>query len=133
MRFRRRLAYESGLKQFALTPFLNIFFLLVTLLLLVCGFIDRPGIAVNLPRLITSQLIKKENLQITVTAEGLFLMDGVARTFSQVKQFFSALPARRVSVLVQFEKRAPADAVLQLWELCQEAGITDLSVARISE
>jgi len=133
MRFKRRLGLESGLKQIAVVPFVNIFFLLVALLLLVCGFVDRPGVAVNFPRLITSQLLKKDTLHITVTSEGLFLIDGVARTVPQTKEFFSALPAGRVSVLVQFQKQAPAEAVMQLWVLCQEAGITDLSVARTYE
>jgi len=133
MRFKRRLVYESGLRQIAVVPFVNIFFLLVVLVLLMSGFVGLPGVEVDFPRLITSQVLKKDTLRITVTAEGLFLIDGVSRTASQLRDFLSALPAARISLLVQLQKHAPAEALLQLWSLCQQAGITDLSVARTYE
>jgi len=133
MRYKRRLFYEYGLKQLALAPFVNVFFLLLVFLLLVCGFVSKPGIPVNFPRLILSGLVKQENLDITVTQEGLFVVDGTPRTLAQLKQFFSALPAARISVLVQLEKQAPAEAVIQLWGLCQDVGVTDVSVARTNE
>ena len=133
MRFKRRLNFESGLKQISVVAFLNIFFLLVAFLLLVCGFVDTPGVPVNFPRLVTSRLLTKDTLRVTVTSEGLFLIDGVVRTAPQVRDLFSALPAGRVSLVVQFQEQAPAEAIMQLWGICREAGISGLSLARTDE
>ena len=67
MKFKRRLKIEKGLID--LTPMVNIFFLLFIFFLFTSSFIFQPGIKVNLPKAITSEVVQQDSAVIIVTKD----------------------------------------------------------------
>ncbi|MBI1976932.1 MAG: biopolymer transporter ExbD, partial [Candidatus Omnitrophica bacterium] len=64
MKFKRTLQYEKGLD---ITPLVDVVFQLLIFFMLTASFIAQPGIKINLPRAVTSEVVQEEkNVLITI-------------------------------------------------------------------
>ena len=64
MRFKRRIFLEKG--KLDIAPLIDVIFLLLVFFMLTSSFIFQPGIKINLPKAITSEVIQKENLIVII-------------------------------------------------------------------
>ena len=67
MKFKRRVKIEEGLIE--LTPLVNVFFLLFIFFAFTSSFIFQPGIKVNLPKAVTSEVVQQESAVLIVTKD----------------------------------------------------------------
>ncbi len=129
----RRLQYEQGLKQLDIAPLVNIIFLLLIFILLIVVFMGLPGIKVNLPGLITSTILKNQNLEIVINKEGLILYKGNQTSPEQLRRLLVQLPLSKTAVLIKADKAVSLSSVMQVWQICQELGLQQVNIATTRE
>ena len=79
MKFKRHIKMERGsLTTIDIAPLVDIIFLLIIFFMLTSSFVFQPGIKVNLPKAITSEVLGQENIIVTVTGENLIYYKGKA-------------------------------------------------------
>jgi biopolymer transport protein ExbD len=129
MRFKHRLQLEYGLKQIVIAPLINMLFLLLAFFMLVTNFIIQPGTRINLPRVITSEVADYKNIEILISGENTFYLNGTVVTAQELRRYLMQLSKRKQPILVKADRRASLDKVAEIWDMCKELGITQLNIA----
>jgi biopolymer transport protein ExbD len=129
MRFKGRMELEHGLKQIDIAPLIDIVFQLLIFFMLTSSFIIQPGIKVKLPRAVTSESIKSENIELIVTSESVIYMNGKVVTLAELKQLFKQVAIRGQSILIKSDKNAPLGRVVDIWDLARDLGISQVNIA----
>lgn len=129
MRFRRQIKLEHGLRQIDLAPLIDVVFLLLIFFLLSSSFLTQPVIKVNLPRAMTSEAIQQENAEIMVLADNATYLNGKVVTVGQLKNAIKEVAKRNQSVLIKSDKRAALGKIVEIWDLCRDAGVAQINIA----
>ncbi len=129
MHFKGRMALEHGLKSIDIAPLINVIFLLLIFLMLAPVFVSQPGIGINLPRAVTSEAVKYDNTQIVVSAENLIYLNGSIVTLNELKNSIGQMAKRNLAVLIKAGRRANLGKIVEVWDLCRDMGIRQLSIA----
>ena len=133
MRFKGRLELEHGLKQIDIAPLMDIVFQLLIFFMLTSSFIMQPGIKVNLPRAVTSEVVKYENIEILVTAENVTYLNGKVVTMNELKALFKQVAKRNQTILIKSDRRASLGRVVEIWDMARDTGITQVNIATNQE
>src|SRR3990167_11137034 len=75
MRFKRHVELEHGLRQIDITPLIDMVFQLLIFFMLTSSFIMQSGIKVNLPKAVTAEPGREENVTITISRENVLYLD----------------------------------------------------------
>ncbi len=129
MHFKGRMALEHGLKSIDIAPLINVIFLLLIFLMLAPVFVSQPGIGINLPRAVTSEAVKYDNTQIVVSVENLIYLNGSIVTLNELKNSIGQMAKRNLAVLIKADRRANLGKIVEIWDLCRDMGIRQLSIA----
>ena len=127
MKFKRRVFLERGVLDIA--PLIDVIFLLLVFFMLTSSFIFQPGIKINLPKALTSEVIQKENLIIIITEnDALYINErpvGTEELSSRLK--IAAREAR--PILIKADRGVPLGKVVEIWDLCRREGIQKINIA----
>lgn len=93
------------------------------------SFTLPSGIKVKLPRAITSDVVKEENLTITITSENIIYLDGIISTIEEIKKNLNKASNKTRPVLIKADRRASLGRVIDIWDLCREIGIERVNIA----
>ncbi len=129
MRLRHRLELEHGLTQLDIAPMIDIIFQLLIFFLLTSSFIVQPGIKVNLPKAVTSEVIQERSLVVLVTGENLVYLDDRLVTLEELRGRLTKAAKERAPMLIKADRGASLGRVVEVWDLCREAGITQINIA----
>ncbi|MBU3933435.1 MAG: biopolymer transporter ExbD [Candidatus Omnitrophica bacterium] len=127
MRFKRHLEFEKG--QLDIAPLIDVVFLLLIFFMLTSSFIFQPGIKINLPKAVTSEVIHEENLVITINAEGLIYLNNRPVALKQLKSHLKKASAENHPLLIKADRRASLGKVVEVWDMSREAGLTQINIA----
>lgn len=130
MRFKRgRLKLEVG-EYLDIAPMIDIVFLLLIFFLLTWNFLaqSQAGIKVNLPKAVTSEAVAEESLIISVTGENLIYLNDKIVTVKELTSKLEALPKKK-SLLIKADRRASLGRVVEVWDICRNAGISQVNIA----
>ncbi|HTZ10936.1 MAG TPA: biopolymer transporter ExbD [Candidatus Margulisiibacteriota bacterium] len=133
MRFKGRLELEHGLRQIDIAPLINIVFLLLMFFMLTSSFIAQPGIAVNLPRAVTSEAVSLKNVEISVTAENATYLNGKAVTNQELSRLLKGLGKRGQPILIKSDRKVSLGKVVEIWDLARDSGIREINIATNQE
>ncbi|MBI4707876.1 MAG: biopolymer transporter ExbD [Candidatus Omnitrophica bacterium] len=133
MRFKGRMELEHGLKQIDIAPLIDIVFQLLIFFMLTSSFIIQPGIKVNLPKAVTSEVVKYENIEILVSSENVTYLNGKVVNTQELKSFLKQAAKKSQSVLIKADKRASLGRVVDIWDLARDLGITQINIATNQE
>lgn len=133
MRFKGRLELEHGLKQIDIAPLIDIVFQLLIFFMLTSSFIMQPGIKVNLPKAVTSEVVRYENIEILVTAENVTYLNGKVVTMNELKALFKQVAKRSQTILIKSDRRASLGRVVEIWDMARDTGITQINIATNQE
>lgn len=133
MKFKRHSKIEHGLGQLDIAPMIDMVFLLLIFFMLTSSFIFQPGIKVNLPKAITSEILKKESIVVTVSGEDVVYIGGRVLTMQELKRELAAAAKRQNPLLIKSDRRASLGRVVEIWDLCRELGITKINIATDQE
>lgn len=130
MRFRRlkrRTAIQKG--QLDVTPLIDVVFQLLIFFMLTSSFVLQPGIQVKLPKALTSEVISSENLVILLTRQDLLFLNEKPTTLVELAPQIKLAAEDKKTVLLKADTGASLGRVVELWDLCREAGVPQINIA----
>ena len=127
MKFRRQVEFERG--QLDIAPLIDVVFLLLIFFMLTSSYIFQPGIKINLPRAVTSEVIQEKNLVITIGAEGLIYLNQHLISLKQLKANLEKAAKEDRPLLIKADREASLGKVVQIWDLSREAGLGQINIA----
>jgi len=129
MKFKRRVELEHGLRQIDIAPLIDIIFQLLIFFMLTSSFIMQPGIKVNLPKAVTSQVIKEKNIIIVISSEDVIYLDNRVFTLKELKPYLEKRVSIKPTILIKSDRRSSLGAVVEVWDLCRDLGIAQVNIA----
>jgi biopolymer transport protein ExbD len=124
---------EHGLKQIDIAPLIDIVFQLLIFFMLTSSFIMQPGIKVNLPKAVTSETVKAENIEIMVTSENVTYLNGKVITNTELKASLKQAAKRNQTILIKADRRASLGRVVEIWDMARDIGVTQINIATNQE
>lgn len=130
MKFRRNLYLEET--QLDMVPLINCVFLLLIFFLLTSSFVLQPGIKINLPKAVTSEVVQENTFVITITSDNRFYLNEIPVTLLELK---SKLEKASVAepVLIKADRDVILSKVVNIWDFCRDIGIRQVSIATNQE
>ena len=133
MRFKRYIELEHGLKQIDIAPLIDMVFLLLIFFMLTSSFVMQPGIKVNLPKAVTSEVVKYENIEVVISGENVTYLNGKVVTTPELKNLFKQVASNNESILIKADRRASLGRVVEIWDMCRDLGVTQVNIATNQE
>ena len=130
MKFYKSMRIEKPeLHTIDIAPLIDVVFQLLIFFMLTSSFIFQPGIKINLPKAVTSQIVGKQSVIITITDENLIYFEGKAVTIDELKQRLQSANLKEKPLLIRADKRARVGRIVEVWDLCRMLGISQVNVA----
>lgn len=133
MKFRsstRLLKLEKGSHTIDIAPLIDVVFQLLIFFMLTASFIFQPGIKINLPKAVTSEVLHEQNAVVTVTSENLIYLDNKALTSAELsKRLSKDIADSKRPVLIKADRRASLGRVVEVWDICRASGISQVNIA----
>ena len=127
MRFKKHLEFESG--HLDIAPLIDVVFLLLIFFMLTSSYIFQPGIKINLPKAVTSEVIQEKNLIIAVSAEDLIYLNDKPVTLNQLREYLQGFSKEDRPLLIKADRSSSLGKVVQIWDLCRDVGLTQINIA----
>ena len=126
-RLKRRTAVLKG--QLDMAPLIDVVFQLLIFFMLTSSFVLQPGIQVKLPKAITSEVISSENLVIFLTGQDLLFLNEKPTTLTELSAEIKQAATDKKTVLLKADTSASLGRVVELWDLCRDAGVSQINIA----
>ena len=133
MRFKRHMELEHGLRQIDIAPLIDMVFQLLIFFMLTSSFIMQPGIRVNLPKAVTSEVVKDNTLEVLISAENIMYLNGKVTTVQELKNTLKGLAKKNPALLIKADRRASLGRVVEIWDLCRDLGVSQINIATNQE
>lgn len=128
MRFKRRIHIEKGLLD--ATPIINVFFLLLIFFVFTSSFIFQPGIKVNLPRAVTSEVIQQEeNAVIIITKDDKIYLNDREISQDELASNLRILAKEKTPLLIKADSKASLGKIVEVWDMCRNEGVSQVNIA----
>ena len=129
MRFKRHVELEHGLRQIDITPLIDMVFQLLIFFMLTSSFIMQSGIKVNLPKAVTAEPGREENVTITISRENVLYLDKKVLTNRELKEVLSRAQKDNIPVLIMADQYASMGRVVEVWDMARDLGVEEVSIA----
>ena len=127
MRFKRHLKIEKGLID--LTPVVNVFFLLFIFFLFTSSFIFQPGIRVNLPKAVTSEVIQEEAAVIIITKDDFLYLNERRISRDELASNLRLMAKEKMPLLIKADDKASLGLIVEVWDMCRDEGVSQVNIA----
>lgn len=127
MKFKRHLRIEKGALD--ITPLLNVFFILLIFFIFTSSFIFQPGIKVNLPKAVTSEVIQEESVVIIITEDDRIFLNDRQITEDELRSDLKMVAKKRAALLIKADSAASLGRIVEVWDLCRGEGVSQVSIA----
>jgi biopolymer transport protein ExbD len=124
---------EHGLKQIDIAPLIDMVFQLLIFFMLTSSFVMQPGIKINLPKAVTSEVVKYENIEIVVSAENVIYLNNKVLTSQELQRLLKQVAGRNQPILIKADKHASLGRVVEIWDMCRDLGVTQINIATNQE
>lgn len=129
MRFKRHIELEHGLRQIDIAPLIDMVFQLLIFFMLTSSFVVQPGIKVNLPKAITSEIIQSDNIELIVSGENVLYLNGRVITVQELKMLLEQAAKRKQAILIKADRGASLGRVVEIWDMCRDLGVAQVNIA----
>jgi len=133
MHFRRHTEFEHGLKPIDIAPLIDMVFQLLIFFMLTSSFVMQPGIKVNLPRALTSEVVRHENIEVVISSENVIYINGKVITIEELKKLLKQAAKVKGSILIKADRRASLGRIVEVWDMCRDLGIAQINIATNQE
>lgn len=127
MKFKRRAFLEAG--HLDMAPLINVVFLLLIFFMLTSSFILQPGVRVNLPRAVTSEVLMKDTLVVTVTKDDKVYVNERLATRDELVSRIKVAAREGRALLIKADKKVDLGKVIEIWDICRQSDVKQISVA----
>ena len=130
MKFKQNLQLEICVID--MVPLVNCVFLLLLFFLLTSNFVSQPGITINLPKAVTSEVVQENTIVITITSDNRFYLNEMPVTLLELK---SKLEKASIAepVLIKADRDVTLSKVVNIWDFCRALGIKQVNIATNQE
>ena len=127
MKFKRKVFLEKG--RLDIAPLIDVVFLLLIFFMLTSSFIFQPGIRVNLPRAVTSEVLHKEQLVVIINdANEVFINERPVESDELISRITLAGNEEQ-SILIKADKEADLGKIIEIWDVCRQVDIKQINIA----
>jgi len=133
MRFKRHMKLEHGLRQIDIAPLIDVVFLLLIFFMLTSSFVMQPGIKIRLPKAVTSDVVRFENIELVISSENITYFNGKIVTAQELKNLLKQVAGRNQPVLIKADKRSSLGRVVEIWDMARDLGIAQVNIATNQE
>jgi biopolymer transport protein ExbD len=127
MKFKRRVKMEKGLVD--LTPLINVFFLLFIFFMFTSSFIFQPGIRVNLPKAVTSEVIQAEKFVIAITKDDRLYLNDREISGEELVSSLRMISKQKAPLLIKADARSSLGKIVEIWDSCRREGVSQINIA----
>jgi biopolymer transport protein ExbD len=127
MKFKKRLKMERG--NIDLTPLVNVFFLLLIFFVFTSSFIFQPGIRVDLPKALTSEVIQQENAVIIITKDDKMYLDDREISADELASKLKLIAKENTGLLIKADSSASHGRIVEIWDMCRAKGVSQVNIA----
>src|SRR3989338_8055681 len=117
MKFKRNIEMEAGLGKIIIIPAINVIFLLFLFLTFSSSLVAYSGINVKLPARVTSDLINKKNLTITLTGEDVTYLNNKIVTIEELGKTLKTIKDKNQMILIKADRRASVGRIVDIWDI----------------
>ena len=127
MKFKRRVTIEKGLLD--MTPLINVFFLLFVFFMFTSSFIFQPGIKVNLPKAVTSEVIQEEKMVVIITSDDKSYLNDREISKDELASSLRLIAKGKTPLLIKADSRASLGKIVEIWDMCRKEGVSQINIA----
>jgi len=127
MKLKRKVFIEKG--QLDIAPLMDVMFLLLIFFMLTSSFIFQPGIRVNLPKAVTSEVLQRELLVVTVTESNEIFINERPVPMSELSSRIAIAAKSELPILIKADKTANLGSIIKVWDLCRKFEIKQINIA----
>lgn len=133
MRLKRISQLELKKGPLEIAPLIDVVFLLLIFFMLTSSFIFQPGIKINLPKAVTSEVLHEQNVVITITDKNLIYLEGEVITSKELTKRLKSIAQEKRPLLIRADRKASLGKVVEVWDLCRGSGISHVNIATSPE
>ncbi|MCM8821638.1 MAG: biopolymer transporter ExbD [Candidatus Omnitrophica bacterium] len=129
MRFPKR--YEIFKGQTNMAPLIDVILQLLVYFMLTSSFIMQPGIKINLPTAISTDSIEKNEVFISVSAEGIIFLGEKQVSPQQLEQFLRKFneTSKNIIIIIKGDVKTPHGKIVSVMDIARVAGISKIAIA----
>ena len=110
-------------------PLIDVMFNLLIFFMLTSNFLVQPGIRVNLPKAISSEVVRSEQLIVTLTGQDLIFLNDQPTTVQDLAPKIREAAQENKAVLLKADTNASLGRVVEIWDMCRESGVPQINIA----
>ncbi len=133
MRFKRHTKLEHGLGQIDIAPLIDMVFQLLIFFMLTSSFVFQSGLKVNLPRAVTSDIVHEESVIIIISSENVIYLNNGVVNLKELDKYLRVASKKSSPLLIKADRRASLGRIVDVWDLCREAGLEKINIATNQE
>lgn len=119
--------------EIQMAPLIDMVFLLLIFFMVATVFPENTGVEVEKPLSKTAKPLTRENLIFAITSEGDIFHAGAKITREQASGIIQSAVAAKsdASVVIEVDKKAMTDHLIQFLDTAREAGARNLAIAAL--
>ncbi len=126
-RLKRRTEIMKG--QLDMAPLIDVVFQLLIFFMLTSNFVVQSGIKVHLPKAISSEVVRSENLVVTLTGQDLLFLNDQPITINVLTEKIRQAAQENKTLMLKADTNASLGRVVEIWDLCRQLGIPQINIA----
>jgi len=127
MKFKRRVFLEKG--RLDIAPLIDVIFLLLIFFMLTSSFIFQPGIKINLPKAVASEVIQRKNLIIVIRDDNTLYINKRVIDDEELLSRLKIAANESKPILIKADRKASLGKVVEIWDLCRSEGVQKVNIA----
>jgi len=127
MKFKRKVFLEKG--RLDIAPLIDVVFLLLIFFMLTSSFVFQPGIRVNLPKAVTSEVLHKELLVITITGENKVFINERPVSSDELVSRITVAARDNEPLLIKADKESNLGTAIEVWDICRQMEVRQINIA----
>lgn len=132
LKFKRFHQSTANNQWVALSSFMGLIILLLTSIVVSASFSFQPGVKTLIPKAITSDMIKDDNL-IIITSENIIYINDRVFTLKEMEIWLNDKSNRPRQLLIKANRRSSVGRIMEVWDLCRKAGVERIQIATNQE
>ena len=129
-RLKRRTSLQKGYLDVAMKiPLIDVMFNLLIFFMLTSNFVVQSGIKVHLPKALSSEVVRSENLVVTLTGQDLLFLNDEPITVNVLTEKIREAAQENKTLLLNADTRASLGRVVEIWDLCRQFGVPQINIA----
>ncbi|HNS32678.1 MAG TPA: biopolymer transporter ExbD [bacterium] len=133
MRFTRHYSITKG--ELNMAPLIDVVLLQLIYFMLTSSFIMQPGIKINLPQAATTEIVKEQEVFISVSEKGVIFYRDAPVTAEELSLLLSKEKAvsSNLVLILKGDRKAEHGVVVQVMDIARRAGINRIAIATMPE